>query len=99
MNTAQDELQTPDELPENCHYHDEGCELAPFCLECPFPYCVHDRVGGKRRSIKEMRDEEVYHLFVSGKWRIKELAQHFHVSPRTIQRALAQQKEGNHYEH
>ena len=30
-------------LPEHATYKDEGCELAPSCLRCPFARCQHDK--------------------------------------------------------
>ena len=26
------------------HYQDTGCDLAPACLTCPLPLCIHDAV-------------------------------------------------------
>lgn len=82
----------PDLLPEQCTYRDEGCELAISCLNCPFPNCVLEQPGGKRRWIKRNRDREIVRLFtVEGK-RIKELAQEFGVNRRTVQRVLRRVK-------
>ncbi|MFH1382610.1 MAG: hypothetical protein ABIH70_06915 [Chloroflexota bacterium] len=76
------------DLPENCHYRDEGCELARSCLNCPFPRCVYDEAGGKRRWLKRLRAREMSRLFNIEKKGIKELALMFGVSERTVQRAL-----------
>jgi len=92
MNTTLEELQISDELPERYHYRDEGCELAPSCLECPFPRCVFEETGGKRHGIKEMRNNEIRRLFFSGQWQVSALAARFRVSTRTVQRALAEQR-------
>ena len=92
MDTIFDELQNLDELPEHYHYRDEGCELAPFCLECPFPCCIYEETRGKQRSIKERRNKEIRRLFSSGEWQISDLATRFQVSKRTVQRALAEQR-------
>jgi hypothetical protein len=81
-----------DLLPENCHYRDEGCELAASCLNCPFPECIYDEHGGKQRLLKKQRDIEIARLFNEEKKSIKELAQIFHLSIRTIQRALAKRR-------
>ena len=54
-----DELDLP---PEYCHYRDEGCELAVSCLECPFPECIFELPGGKRRWLKGLRNREVVRL-------------------------------------
>lgn len=87
------ETQTePDLPPEYCHYRDEGCELAGSCLHCPLPRCVYDRPGGRRRWLKRVRDKEIVRLFTAEGEEVKELAQKFRVSPRTVQRALGRVK-------
>ncbi len=75
--------------PEYCHYHDEGCEYAKACLDCPFPQCLYDEPGGGQRWLKGMRDKEIKRLFNAGR-KVKELAGLFGVSQRTIQRALGE---------
>ena len=35
-----------DALPENSHYYDEGCDLHPYCLTCPFAKCRYDHTQG-----------------------------------------------------
>ena len=79
------ELDLP---PEYCHYRDEGCELADSCLNCPFAKCIYDEPGGKRRWLKRLRAREMARLFTTNGKGIKELAQMFGVSQRTVQRAL-----------
>ena len=74
--------------PENCRYRDEGCELAESCLDCPFEECVYDEPGGKQRLVKKMRNKEMAELFTSEGKKVKELAEIFGVSQRTVQRAL-----------
>ena len=80
-----------DLLPEQCHYRDEGCELASSCLNCPFPECVLDEPGGKRKFLQEQRNSEIARLFDKEKKSVKELAHLFNLSVRTIQRALKYQ--------
>ncbi len=79
------ELDLP---PEYYHYRDEGCELADACLNCPFAKCIYDEPGGKRRWLKRLRAREMARLFTINGKGIKELAQMFGVSQRTVQRAL-----------
>ncbi len=79
------ELDLP---PEYCHYRDEGCDLAEYCLSCPFPGCVYDEHGGKQCWLKKLRAREMVRLFTGGGKGIGELAQIFGVSQRTVQRAL-----------
>ena len=73
--------------PEYCHYQDEGCELAPSCLRCPFPSCRYDIVAGRRGGAQEFRDTEIRRLRRQG-LNIGDLAARFGVSKRTIHRAL-----------
>ena len=79
------ELDLP---PEHCHYHDEGCELAESCLNCPFTHCIYDEPGGKQRLLKSQRNREIVRLFKEEAKGIKELAVIFDISQRTVQRAL-----------
>lgn len=74
--------------PEFCRYHDEGCEFADSCLNCPLPLCVYDEPGGKRRLLKRQRAQEMARLFTTEGKGQKELAEIFSVSQRTVQRAL-----------
>jgi len=76
-----------DSLPEEFPYEDEGCELWPHCLNCPFPYCIKEEPWGKERFLKRRRAERMMELKREGK-SVKELARIFEVSPRTVQRAL-----------
>jgi len=86
MRSEQSEIEL-DLPPEYCHYRDKGCEFADSCLNCPFPSCIYEQPGGKQRWLKRQRNTEMARLFAKGK-KIKELAQKFGVSQRTVQRAL-----------
>ena len=81
----QPEMDLP---PEYCHYHDEGCELASSCLNCPFPRCIYEQPRGRQRWLKRARDLVIARRFSTGNKEVKELALEFRVSQRTIQRAL-----------
>jgi DNA-binding transcriptional ArsR family regulator len=74
--------------PEFCRYHDEGCEFASSCLNCPLPLCVYDEPGGRQRILKRRRAEEMARMYTTGGKGVKELAEIFKVSQRTVQRAL-----------
>ena len=74
--------------PEYCRYRDEGCEFADSCLNCPLPVCIYEEPGGKRRLLKRRRAREMARLFTDEGKGIKELAQMFGISQRTVQRAL-----------
>jgi hypothetical protein len=82
---AEVEIDLP---PEYLHYRDEGCELAESCLECPFEVCIYDEPGGKQRLVKSLRNKEMARLFTDEGKKVKELAEIFGVSQRTVQRAL-----------
>ena len=74
--------------PEYCQYHDEGCEFAESCLNCPLPVCVYDEPGGKRRFLNRRRAAEIA-LFSNKEGKgTRELSQILGVSRRTVQRAL-----------
>ncbi len=83
--TSEIELDLP---PEYCRYRDEGCELANSCLSCPFPGCVYELPGGRQRWLKRRRDKEMTRRFTTEGKGVRELAQSFGVSLRTVQRAL-----------
>jgi hypothetical protein len=74
--------------PEFCDYHDEGCELADSCLKCPFSKCIFDEPSGKRHLLQLRRDQEIVRLRIGEGKKIKELAEIFGVSKRTVERTL-----------
>ena len=76
-----------DLLPQEFPYSDEGCELAPSCLNCPFPHCIKEEPWGKEKFFKRTRAERMLELKQEGK-SVKEIARIFEVSTRTVQRAL-----------
>ena len=89
---AENELEETDEnqrdlRPEYCRYRDEGCEYAGSCLNCPFPRCIYDEPRGRQRWLQELRDREINRLSQSGR-KVRELADQFDVSERTVQRAI-----------
>jgi hypothetical protein len=91
-NQKDDEL---DLLPEFCFYKDEGCELAPACLECPFPDCLYEQFRGSLTGAKKLRDKEIVRLHKIEKMAGPELSVRFHVSLRTVQRILASEGKNN----
>ncbi|MBE0481555.1 MAG: hypothetical protein IBX68_11325 [Dehalococcoidia bacterium] len=76
-----------DPLPERFDYRDEGCELYPLCLECPLPYCRHDRLAGRRTKTR-LRDDELLKQRRRESKSVAELAESFGVSKRTVQRII-----------
>jgi hypothetical protein len=83
-----------DLLPEYCRYQDDGCEFADSCLNCPFPDCIYAQPGGRQQWLKSLRDREVLKLHSQGKG-VKELAEMFGVSQRTIQRILKRDRDNS----
>ena len=81
-------------LPEEFPYEDEGCELFPSCLNCPFPICIKEEPWGKERWLKLSRARRMMELKQEGK-NTGEIARIFQVSPRTVQRWLKVVKEGS----
>lgn len=77
-----------DLLPEYCRYQDDGCEFADACLNCPFPDCIYAQPGGRQQWLKQLRDREVLKLHTSRAKGVKELAEMFGLSQRTVQRIL-----------
>jgi len=78
--------------PEYCHYDDEGCEFSSSCLNCPLSHCIYDEPRGHQRQLKRQRNREIVRLFTQEGKGIKELAERFGVSQRTVQRALKRGK-------
>jgi len=74
--------------PEFCRYHDAGCEFASSCLNCPLPLCVYDEPGGRQRLLKRQRGQDMARMYTTEGKGIKELAEIFRVSQRTVQRVL-----------
>ena len=50
------------QLPENATYRDDGCDLHPLCLTCPFVRCRYDIPGGKRAVLNLYRNERIARL-------------------------------------
>ena len=76
-----------DLLPEDFPYEDNGCELHPSCLSCPFPRCIKEEPWGKERFLKTQRARRMMALKKEGK-STEEIARIFQVSVRTVQRWL-----------
>jgi len=79
---------TEDLLPEHVGYKDEGCDFANSCLNCPYDECIYDKPGGKRHRKKKERSAEMIRLHVEEGKTIREVAEIYGVSRRTVQRAL-----------
>ena len=80
-----------DLLPDEIEWRDEGCEFFPSCLNCPLPKCVEDEPRGQQRLRMAARKRRMEELRRRGK-SVKEIAELFGVSRRTVQRALKNKK-------
>ena len=78
---------------ERFEHVDEGCELFASCLNCPLPQCRYDEPRGRQRWEKEARNREIRRIYQEEKEGIKELAQRFRVSKRTIHRVIGRSYE------
>ncbi len=73
------------QLPENAQYRDDGCDLHPSCLSCPFVRCRYDIPGGRRAVLNLYRNERIARLRRS--YTVPVVAGLMGVSNRTIVRA------------
>lgn len=48
-----------DPLPEHLDYRDDGCDLHPACLSCPFSRCRYDEPHGIRTRQRREREREM----------------------------------------
>ena len=77
-----------DALVENAVYQDDGCDIAPKCLECPLPQCRYDLPQGAYTLKIERRIGEARDLLAAGR-SVDEVAEELGVSRRTIFRYQA----------
>ncbi len=77
-----------DPPPEYCLYRDEGCELAPSCLNCPFPLCVYDDPVLARRYLINQRNRDMALRRQAGFF-VSDIAREFGLSRGTASRGIA----------
>ena len=71
-------------------YQDNGCELAPKCLECPLPVCKYDGYrNAQKKLLREIRDRRIREMKLGGA-AVAEIAESLGVSLRTVFRGLGQ---------
>lgn len=51
-------------LVEMDEYVDEGCDLAPRCLECPLPACKYDL--GRKQGASVLKEQEIARHLAAG---------------------------------
>lgn len=76
-----------DGLPESIHYRDEGCSVAPRCLDCPLPKCRFDVAGGVRAIRNAARDPMIIAASAGGA-SVDAISTQFGVSRRVVFRVL-----------
>lgn len=86
-------VPTIDTLPDHFPYQDDGCELAPSCLNCSQSQCKYDDPGGLQRERRVRRDSQVLQTRRREGATVTELSRRFAISPRTVQRILTRRKE------
>ncbi len=82
-----------DGLPEQVHYADTGCEASASCLSCTLPQCKFDNPAWYQAYRRQGRDLELQKAYESEKLSVFQVAKRFHVSPRTVHRALRRAQE------
>lgn len=70
------------------YYADNGCEVARTCLECPLSRCKFDDMVWFTSYRRRARDFRIATAIHSEGLSVKEAAQRFSVTPRTIFRVL-----------
>lgn len=66
--------------PEDRTFRDTGCSVAPSCLRCPLPQCIHDEPPGRVRA--QERREQVLALVEAGV-PVREIAARLGISTRS----------------
>lgn len=72
-------------------YKDDGCDVAPHCLECPLEQCRYDNSRLILRIRHIARDGEISRLRAEGA-SIKKLMAQFGLSKRSVHRILSGQQ-------
>ena len=76
-----------DALSERYPYRDDGCYIAPHCLDCPLPRCVYEDPHQFQRAAREERRREVAALVARG-IQCNEVARRLQIGLRTVHRDL-----------
>ena len=74
-----------DQLPEGRVWIDEGCRIAPKCLECPRAQCIYELPESVDNKVQ--RDREIVELRKEG-MPPSEIARAFGISTRVVHRTL-----------
>ena len=91
--TKPDRLGGVDGLPEHMDYRDEGCSVAPACLQCPLPVCRYELPQRLDGLLREPRNAAIV-AAVGQSGDHDGIAQSFGVSRRQLFRILARTRAG-----
>jgi hypothetical protein len=59
-----------------------------MCLKCPLPDCIHDKRQAERKQRLQSRAREMHRMHQHERKNIREIAELYKVSERTVLRAL-----------
>ena len=76
-----------DSLPEHATYRDDGCHVAPECLNCPLALCIYDDPAELVKTSRAYRDDRIFTLRKKGV-SATEIARNLKLSYRTVQRVI-----------
>ena len=71
------------------HTDEDGCEVAPTCLECPLEKCRYDEPGAYQKTIRQRRDQEIVETIKREDLTTRQAAIVFKKTERTIFRIKA----------
>jgi len=78
----------PHNLPEDIDYRDDGCDIAPACLDCPLDDCVlNDASQAYRLSVRKRRHEQIWRWKRAGT-PAREISRKMNLSMRTVYRDI-----------
>jgi hypothetical protein len=89
---AREKVSTPDPLPEDSRYQDNGCELAEACLNCPYPLCHYDDPALARRLRNILMGKRLLFQLKRGRT-LAEAAAARGLTLRTAERRVAEYRE------
>ena len=72
--------------------HDDGCEIAKSCLDCPLPECVYDNPAGVQKARKIMADQPIIQALKEGQ-HPREIARTFGCTERNVYRIKKEKME------
>ena len=77
-----------DVLPENTSYPDDGCEVAPRCVECPLERCRYEEPNGLLTVRMRERNPQIIAMRADGA-SLEDIAARFRLARRSVFRVLA----------